>query len=349
MAKWVDFRLIKQKITIPMVLEHYGILNQFKQSSKGYRGPCPVHGGKPEHSNQFHFDDHKWKCFGGCDMNQIDGNVLGLVAAKENISLREAALKIADWFNLSTDHPSTKQENPEEPESSQAVVDSQNVTAQEKVETPPNNSTEQEQDPENPELTFRLKTLSTDHPFFPERGITPQAVQHFQAGFCSRGMFKGRIVFPLYRPTDGKLVGYTGRTVEPITDTNPKWLLGAKVKPKLLFNLHQVASQFDQVIVVEGCLDAAALFQAGFTNVVALLGKEVLTDNRLSYDQVRLLGQFDQVILLLDGDQDGRNGASKSAGILAQKTWVRIITPPEDKDPSDLSPEQLQNLLSFIS
>ena len=137
--------------------------------------------------------------------------------------------------------------------------------------------------------------------------------------------------------------------MEEVTADNPKWLLPpGLVKPKVLFNLHRIAGKFDTVIIVEGPLDLVAVHQAGFPNVVALLGKELIEDDSLSYDQLRLVAQnFSKAVLLLDGDENGQEAARRIAGRLAPLLWVRAVTLPAGKDPSDLEPDALRQLLSF--
>ena len=106
MAKeWIDFKEIKQKVTMEMVLSHYQILGDLKQTPRGFKGPCPIH--KGSHGNQFHVDPVKnhWNCFGGCDMQKHEGHVIGFVAAMEKVNLREAALLIAKWYGICSPKP----------------------------------------------------------------------------------------------------------------------------------------------------------------------------------------------------------------------------------------------------
>ena len=210
-----------------------------------------------------------------------------------------------------------------------------------------NNGTEEE--PENKELTFQLKHLSADHSFFAERGIVPETIEHYGLGLCTKGLMKDRIVFPIHRP-DGKLIGYTGRTVLEVTTENPKWLLPpGLVKHKVLNNFHRVAGKYKTAILVEGPLDRVAVWQANFPNVMELLGKELLEDENMSYDQLRLIANnFDQTVLLLDGDEDGREAAAKIAGRLSQFIFVRTVCLPDEKDPSDFAPQVLSNFLYFL-
>ena len=351
-AKWVDFKTIKEKISLETVLVHYGLLDTLKQTPQGFKGTCPVHRGT--HPNQFHVDTKKnrWNCFGGCDMEKFEGHVIGFVAAMEGVDLRQAALLLAEWYGLSTERPEPGQKKsgggrPAVP----APAPASRSAAPEAAKAGPAPvamATDTSEEPENKELTFELKNLSPDHLFFADRRITPEAVKLFGLGFCSRGLMKDRIVFPIHRH-DGKLIGYTGRTVNEVTAENPKWLLPpGLVKPKVLFNLHRIAGKFDTVIIVEGPLDLVAVRQAGFPNVVALLGKELIEDDSLSYDQLRLVAQnFSRAVLLLDGDEDGQEAARKIAGRLAPLAWVRIAVLPPDQDPGDVEPEFLHQLLSF--
>lgn len=350
---WVNFKQIKEKVTMEMVLEHYGLMATLKRSSKDLRGVCPIH--KGSHANQFHVDPvkNRWNCFGGCDMEKLEGHVIGFVAAMERISVREAALKIAEWFELDTTHPykrdaADRAEDPMAGSKAKASVKQQTKPKQTKKEPDPAEE-EVNGDPENKQLTFELKNLATDHPFFKERGILPQTIKLFGLGFCTKGLMKDRIVFPIHR-RDGKLIGYTGRTVKEITDDNPKWLLPpGLIKPKVLFNFHRVVGKFKTVIIVEGGTSLVAVHQAGFPNVCGLLGSDLLEDENLSYDQLRLIvGNFDQVVLLLDGDKDGREGMEKSGERLVSHVFVRAVMLPGEKDPSDVPPSELNHLLSFL-
>jgi len=95
-ADWVDFKAIKAAVTIDMVLDRYDVV--LKKTGYELRGKCPIHGG----SNNKHFtanlNKNVFKCFfAECGAH---GNVLDLVASVERCSVREAALKLSDWFKV---------------------------------------------------------------------------------------------------------------------------------------------------------------------------------------------------------------------------------------------------------
>src|ERR1700674_5012431 len=79
---WVDFRLVKQQVTIVMVLDHYGV-NWLRKKGDELRGRCPIH--KGEGDRTFHANPVKgaFKCF-SC---KAKGNVLDFVAAMEQCSV----------------------------------------------------------------------------------------------------------------------------------------------------------------------------------------------------------------------------------------------------------------------
>jgi hypothetical protein len=99
----IDFRTIKNRITIGQVLNHYGI----KLHSRGgeLRGQCPL----PAHSSDNSHDSFSvnlernvWCCQSISCMDarggKLGGTVLDLVANMERCSVRDAAERLRDWF-----------------------------------------------------------------------------------------------------------------------------------------------------------------------------------------------------------------------------------------------------------
>jgi DNA primase len=95
-GEWVDFKIIKAAITINMVLDRYGVV--LKKTGQELRGKCPIHRG----SNNKHFTvnvtKNVFKCF--FESCGAHGNVLDFVASMERCSVREAAVKLKDWFRV---------------------------------------------------------------------------------------------------------------------------------------------------------------------------------------------------------------------------------------------------------
>jgi hypothetical protein len=99
---WVDFKVIKERVSIEMVLGLYDFLEEFKRSGKNLVGCCPIH--KGSNPRQFSVDPERniFNCFGNC---KSGGNVLDFVALmefgnKETGSIRKAGLLIQELFDL---------------------------------------------------------------------------------------------------------------------------------------------------------------------------------------------------------------------------------------------------------
>src|ERR1700719_1964619 len=97
-SSFVNFKAIKGAITMKQVLQHYGLLERFKEKGDSLSGPCPIH--KGENPTQFRVSISKniWNCFSEC---KHGGNVLDFIAGMENETIHGAALKAVEWVNLS--------------------------------------------------------------------------------------------------------------------------------------------------------------------------------------------------------------------------------------------------------
>jgi DNA primase len=94
------------------------------------------------------------------------------------------------------------------------------------------------------------------------------------------------------------------------------------------------------MIVVEGFFDSMRVHQAGFPNVVALMGA------RLSAAQKDLLAnQFSGVVLMLDGDPTGRAAMAQVAAQLRPECRVRQVLLSTDLQPDRMSANQIRDAL----
>jgi DNA primase len=127
-------------------------------------------------------------------------------------------------------------------------------------------------------------------------------------------LFRDRLMFPIFGP-NGDTLGFGGRVLD---DTLPKYVNSADSpvfhKSKVLYALNETGKYIraqDEVIVVEGYMDAIALYAAGFKNVVAILG------TAMTPEHAKLIKRYTlNVKMLLDGDEAGINAAEKSLPVL---------------------------------
>jgi hypothetical protein len=97
-AERVYFEQIKRMVPIEAVLARYGALDGLKRSGRQLVGRCPVHRGSNKRQFCVDLDKNVWKCFSpDCGRG---GSVLELVALMDNVDVREAALRLADWFAI---------------------------------------------------------------------------------------------------------------------------------------------------------------------------------------------------------------------------------------------------------
>ncbi len=103
---------------------------------------------------------------------------------------------------------------------------------------------------------------------------------------------------------EGELVAYAGRSID---GSEPRYKFPAGFHKSLeLFNLHRVKGELS-VVLVEGFFDCMKVTQAGFP-CVALMG------STMSKAQEELLAEnFGHVVVMLDGDEAGREAAQEIA------------------------------------
>ena len=185
--KWVDFKAVKEQVSIRQVLEHYDVT--IKKSGRNSACKCPIHNGS--NPRQFSFNDEKnaWNCFGNC---KTGGNVLDLVSMIEfgdKAHIRDAALLLQEWFALSSDPPKT---------GGKKLADKRVRKKKSKPKVKPTEAPEGEELINQP-LSFTLKNLVPEHPWFDERGISKSTIDFFGLGLQEKGKFiPGRIAIPIH-------------------------------------------------------------------------------------------------------------------------------------------------------
>jgi DNA primase len=179
-----------------------------------------------------------------------------------------------------------------------------------------------------------------------------------------RDRFRNRLLFPI-RTREGRVVGFGGRA---LGDAIPKYLNSPQSvifdKSALLFGLdlaQEATRRADQVVIVEGYMDAIAAHQFGHANVVAAMGTAV------TEQQIGLVKRLSRnIVLALDADAAGQGATVRSLemlpGALDQelapigaerdvsrpraetmivwqrrfKSQISIVRLPEGKDPDEL-------------
>src|SRR6202451_4064630 len=194
---WVSFDEIKKIVTLQMAIDHYGTqLRHVNATTLRGKCPLPVHGSEKSRES---FTAALTKGVGGAwacqsqscikSRGRVGGNVLDFVAAMEQCSVRDAAIKLQMWFLVPAagngagsigKEPHAKTFAGKEPEHD-LVSKEENHGAGESDSNKP--------------LTFNLQNIDHVHPYLKERGVSEETAKKFGVGFFpGKGSMHDRIV-----------------------------------------------------------------------------------------------------------------------------------------------------------
>lgn len=174
--------------------------------------------------------------------------------------------------------------------------------------------------------------------------------------------FRGRLVVPIFDGTGKEILGFGGRILDTIHDDKSDFKAAKYInspesavfqKKNILFGQHMAKKSLrfweDQgkdetrpVVIVEGYMDAIALWQAGVREAVASMGT-ALTSKQLDVAAKIAGTRNGRIVLCMDNDNAGINAVERlcSGNILSETTdrfpiEIRIASlPPGIKDPAD--------------
>jgi len=145
--------------------------------------------------------------------------------------------------------------------------------------------------------------------------------------------FRNRIMFPII-DLKGNVIAFGGRVTD---DSKPKYLNSPDTpvfnKGYNIYGLNFVKKiqNLENIIVVEGYMDAIALHQFGVENAVASLG------TAFTEHQAKLLKRFsNEIIISYDSDLAGQTATLKGLSILEKEGCVvKVLSLPSGKDPDE--------------
>ncbi len=185
-----------------------------------------------------------------------------------------------------------------------------------------------EEQPVYPEAWLDQFDLAGVHPYWTGRGLSEATCRLFRLGYDPQS---ARATYPLRAPS-GAVWGVVGRATGPQL---PKY----KYPPhapvsSTLYGYHLVREGLSDVVLVEGALDAMAMWDVGVPAVAQLGGS-------LSRDQVNLLVRLGLRTLTLAFDNDAA-GDKATYRTLRDRTLsgipMRVMSWTGAKDPLDLLP-----------
>ncbi len=165
--------------------------------------------------------------------------------------------------------------------------------------------------------------------YLEDRGISEAAADAFHL------LWDGEAIVIPIRDIYNRLVAISKRRL----NKSPKYKDSGR-KSRTLFNISRATSYRD-VIVVEGPLDAIKVYDAGFTNVVAVMG------GNLSREQAALLrSKFEAVIIFTDSDVAGRSLARQVADVCDGLDVYFVPYLFEAKDPGEMTLDQIRRCIT---
>lgn len=283
---------IKNQLTISEVLGHYHL-----PPDKNHRLCCPFHPDKTP-SMQVYEKTNTVYCFSSnCPTHGKALDVIDFVLHKENCTKHEALEKCKQLIGaLPSGRPSLPP-----------------GTAPSSGHPPPDYETLLRQ------FLGNFKKSPQAQAYLQKRVLSPGLGIGYNAGGWPQ--LKHCIVFALCNP-EGKAVSLYGRSIYDKAGSKHYYLADRKG----LYPWYPYSHK-SQLILTESIIDAASLLQinslADQYNLLALYGTNGLTDEHL--EAIQSLAGLEEIILLLNGDDPGREATNRHAATLqACKPGVKI-------------------------
>lgn len=298
---------IKTLVAIEDILARRGLLHTLRRQGERLVGPCPLHHGDSPTAFVVNRTKNVWYCFTRCARG---GDVVDLLRALDGSSFAEVArlLEALARPRLASGRPSPAPQL---------------------------------------RLDFRpfTRVLPLDHaaPAIISKGIRASTARIFEVGqYHGPGFLHGCLGVRLHDP-HGNPLGYAGRRLDPDEARRlGKWKFPTALPARqILYGFHHVRPISARPLVVVECPWGVMRLAQIAVPAVALLG------TRASYEQRRLLGLAPALLLLLDGDPAGREGARRLQRELRHHD-VRLVDLPDGHDPDDLPDTQLRALVSHF-
>jgi DNA primase len=326
------------------IVEIVGAQVRLKRTGRNLVGLCPFHNEKTP-SFSVNAERGFFHCF-GCGAG---GTVFDFVMRLEALTFAEALQSLARRYGITLPEHSSAGGAPTGERDALAFV---NQTAAEFFE----------------HVLWKTADGASARDYLKARGIAEETARAFMLGFAparpanltgvvgKRGMleaavkaglvkryegrapydmFRARLMFPI-REAQGRVLGFGGRVLDqslPKYINSPESPIYSKARALYgVFEARQAIAKADRAIVVEGNIDAIALWQAGFKETVASLG------TALTVDQLRLLVRYSRnIFACFDGDAAGRKASLRAlevflgAGLLGKGVFI-----PSGFDPDTL-------------
>ena len=337
----IKYEVLK-RIDIVSVIERYVTL---KKNGNSYMGLCPFHNEKtPSFSvNPNGKNGGYYNCF-GCGKG---GDVFDFIMGKEGFSFLEALKSLAAECGVSWNVENDKNRENESVSPRLALLKATEFAAKFFYDE-------------------MIKSVTAKN-YFKSRGISGETAKEFRLGFAPDSydkllnaarnakidesllldtalvkkneyglfdFFRNRVIFPIF-DNSGRPVAFGGRA---FGDEKPKYLNSSNTplydKSKIFYGYFQAQKEIKAqktAILVEGYMDMISLYQNDIKNVIAPCGTGFSQEHAIFLSRT-----VEKVIIVLDGDEAGINGAKRIVEkLLPFELDTRYVLIPQNQDPDE--------------
>jgi len=368
---------VRDRIDVVDLIQTY--VPSLKKTGANFKGLCPFHNEKTPSFIVFP-DSQNFHCF-GCGKG---GDLFTFYMLVENVEFRDALKDLAAKAGVELDI--TAPRLPEEDEKRQKLIEVNELAGMwfhhVLLKTSHGEAGRQvvqdrqisDEMVEQFRLGFAPDSWDSLLNFLASRSIPAELAA--EAGLASKrdsgghyDRFRNRLIFPI-RDRDGNMVGFGGRA---LGDAQPKYLNSPQTlvfdKSTLVYGLdlaREAIREANEVVIVEGYMDAITAHQFGYRNVVASMGT-ALTEQQVA----QIKRGSSRIVLALDADAAGQMATLRGLETMADsldadirpvptpngllrferklKTDISIVRLTEGKDPDEIirkAPEKWPDLIS---
>lgn len=308
-----------------------------KKTGRYYKGLCPFH---QEKTPSFHVDREKglWHCF-GCSLG---GDAFDFVMKISNLSFGESVDTLARRAGVRLERTPDEERKASERDLLYRSLDAAATWYREQLRHPEKGKGARE--------------------YLKQRGVDEQTAERFRLGYAphawdelfkalrSKGyapsllekgglvnprpsgdghydLLRHRLIFPIFDLQD-RPIAFGGRALD---QAEPKYLNTKETpvfnKGRTLYGLNlarEAIRHLDEMIVVEGNMDALTCHQFDIANAVASLG------TALTLDQVLVMKRFaSKAVIVYDADASGLRAMERAMGLFEEaEVPVRVVVLP---------------------
>lgn len=336
------------RLDIVKLIQQYRTL---KLSGANYKCCCPFHNEKTP-SFMVSPSRQTYRCF-GCGEH---GNAIDFVMKYNNTSFVEAVEELARFAGIDVEYDKNADYDPKKADMRQGLYKMMDDAAYYFTrclqQNPEAMAYFKEKRGLSEEIIVKARLgYAPDNFEYVEKELTKNGEEYSKAVECGLqkdmfeegrhrkyAFFRNRVMFPIF-DVKGRIIAFGGRVLGD--EKTAKYLNSPETpifkKSREIFGLYECLqanrNRPDTIVVVEGYMDAIALRQAGYNNIVATLGTALTSEHMQA-----LFRYTNEVIFCFDSDEAGKKAGWHAMQVITPllketEKSVRFLFLPAGHDP----------------